>query len=52
MKAGVLRLKVRWLGHRSWGRWGWAGRRRYRGRAEREGHSGLWEWHEPSLGDE
>lgn len=31
---------------------GWAGRRSSRGRAEREGHSRPWEWHEPHLSDE
>ena len=40
--GSVLRLEVRRLGHPSWRRWGWAGRRIFGGREEREGHSRLW----------
>lgn len=40
--GSVLRLEVRRLGHPSWRRWGWVGRRIFGGREEREGHSRLW----------
>ena len=40
--GSVVRLEVRRLGHPSWRRWGWAGRRIFGDREEREGHSRLW----------
>ena len=40
--GSVVRLEVRRLGHPSWRRWGWAGRRIFGGREERAGHSRLW----------